>query len=289
MNFTKSIEKESFLKWDISSIIIILLFMTSVYPGDWSVSGNAGYMTGNYIYTTTTSIYSFTGEIAYETNRWNADLNLPVIMQNSGLVSSSGGMHIPSNQGQNESGMSGGRHGGMMGGSQINTDGMDTQYETGFGDIYLSGQYYFLRDKKIQPALALTANIKVPTASTNKNLGTGKWDYGLTLNISKSIGKYVGFLDSGFRILGDPAEINYSNPIIYGVGVGRFFNGGKFSALLYYQGYSEILQNYDPPRQGSAGLYYKTNPRSILSIVFSKGFSKTSPDFGTSIGFNIQL
>lgn len=270
-------------------ILLLLFFLGNAHAGDWMVRGSAGYLTGEYIYTTTTSTYSLNGGIYYETEKWNTGISLPLIIQNSGLVSGSGGMIIPSHHGQNENDMSGGYHEGRMGGGRINTDGTGSQYEAGIGDVYLSGQYHLMRSDNLQPVVSITSKIKIPTASTSENFGTGEFDYGFVLNFSKTVGKYVGFLDAGYWFLGDSPEIDYENPFTYGVGIGRFFGQGKFSALLYYQRYSEILPEYEPPRRLSGGLYYNMNPMTVLSFNITGGVSETSPGFGLSAGISYEL
>ncbi len=266
-------------------IMIIFILLSKTIAGEWSVNGGIQYLNGDYIYTTATSTYYFTGGIRYQSSRWNASLSVPAIAQSNNLVSGSGGMFLPSHGGENSGGggMSGDHHGGMHDG-RIMTDNVEHHFEVGLGDVYLSGQHQFITGQNSLPTVALTAQIKFPTASTGKNFGTGEYDYGATLNLSKRLGNYAGFLDAGFWLLGDSPEIDYRNPVTYGIGIGRFFSDEQWSALLYYQGYTTILPDFDPPRQGSLGLYYRSSSQMILSLTATAGFSNTSPDFGLSIG-----
>ncbi len=278
-----------------SLLFLMFIFLFSIYSragaGDWSINGSIQYLNGDYIYTTATSTYYVTGGIRYQTDRWNAGINVPAIAQNNNLVNSSGGMFLPSHRGEggNGDGMGGGHHGGGMRGGQIITDDVESQYEMGLGDIYLSGQYQLVTELNNPLSVALTGQIKFPTASSSKNFGTGEFDYGLTANFSKRLGDYAGFLDASYWLLGDSPEIDYRNPFTYGLGIGRFFSGGQFSILVYYQGYTTILPDFDPPQQGSLGLYYRVNSQTVLSLTTSAGFSNTSPDFGLSVGLNRTL
>lgn len=283
----------------LSLFVLLSLLSQSAESGTWSIDGGLQYFNGKYIYTTSTSTYYLTGGIRYQSDRWNVGITLPVVAQNNDLVSSSGGMFVPSghsSQGNSGGGMGGGHHaGGMMGGGRVVTDDVASHIEFGSGDIYLSGQFQILADRSSyslqshSPSIAISAQIKLPTASKDRNYGTGEFDYGTTLNLAKRWKNYAGFLDIGYWILGDTPEVNYENPFTYGIGVGRFFKGGKFSALLYYQGYSAVLENYDPPRQGSLGFYFRTSDQVIFSATATAGFSDTSPDFGLSAGFNLTL
>ena len=182
-----------------------------------------------------------------------------------------------------------------MGGSRVVTTSVASQIEFGLGDVYLLGQYQLVGDGSASPlwnygpSISVSAQIKLPTARKGRNYGTGEFDYGITFNLSKRWKNYAGFLNAGYWLLGDTPEIDYQNPFTYGIGIGRFFRNGQFSALLCYQGYSTILENYDPPRQGSIGLYCRMNDQIILSTTAMAGFSDTGPDFGLSAGFNLVL
>lgn len=280
------------------SIVFLISLSQSGISGTWSINGGVQYLNGDYIYTTRTSTYYLSGGIRYQSNRWNAGISVPLIAQNNDLVSGSGGMFLPSDhnhQGQNGGGMGGGNQGGgMVGGNRVVTDEVGSQFEFGMGDVYLSGQYQLVGGGSSNllprsPSIAISAQIKFPTASKERNFGTGEFDYGMTVNVAKQWKNYAAFLDGGYWLLGDPPEIDYKNPFTYGIGIGRFFRNGQFSALLYYQGYSIILENYDPPRQGSLGFYYRLNHQTIFSAMAIAGFSDTSPDFGLSVGFNLTL
>lgn len=285
---------------DLLSLILFILILLSQSgeSGTWSINGGAQYLNGKYIYTTSNSTYYLNGGIRYESSHWNVGVSVPAMAQNNDLVSSSASMFLPSghHEGNNEGGLGDGHQGGgMMGGGRVVTDNVESHFVFGLGDVYLSGQYQLVGKGRSGPpqggvpSIAVSAQIKFPTASTEPNYGTGEFDYGITANLSKRWNNYAGFLDVGYWLLGDTPEINYKNPFTYGIGIGRFFQNGQFSALLYYQGYTTILENYDPPRQGSVGFYYRTSDRTIFSATASAGFSDTSPDFGLSLGLNLTL
>lgn len=273
--------------------MLLVVTVTAAFAGSWSVTGGFQYIQGKYIYTTSTSTYYLYGGLQYRTSRWNVGFNVPLIMQNSDLVSNSGGMFVPS--GHTHAGSvdppGGGPHGGgMMGGGRtIETSSVETQHELGFGDTYVSGQYTILDEQQNRPSIALSGQMKIPTGNTAENFSTGEFDYSLAVNFAKRWGSTAGFLDAGYWWLGNPPEVTYKNPFTYGVGVGQFFAGGRFSALLYYQGYTTILEGYDPPRQGNLGFYYRSGEKTLLSATITAGFSNTTPDLGFYLGFSRSL
>ncbi len=275
-------------------LIFLFLFFPGINyaAGQWSISGGAEYYHGKYIYDTPTTTYNFYGSLRYQTRRWNASLTVPVISQNNNLVSS-GGMFFPG-----QSSASGGMGGGSMGGSRRGGGMMpgytptvttQSQYQTGLGDIYVNGRYTLWSERPALPALAVSGQIKFPTANPDKNFGSGKFDFGYSLNFSKRIRRTALFADVGYLALGDPTGIEYMNPFTYGLGLGYFWGSGKMSGLIYYQGYSKILEGYDAPRQAALGFYFHTTPKTTLSFTVTKGFSNTSPDFAAGIGISHNL
>jgi hypothetical protein len=285
--------KEIFQKGHFLTALVIPLFLlySGGQGGNWSISGGVQYLKGDYIYTTSTSTFYLTGGIRYQTERWNMGIRVPAIFQDNELLSGSGGMFLPAHRGGsgNGNGTGAGHHGGGMHDGRIITDDVDHHYEMGLGDLYFSGQYQFITQQNNLLSVAVTGQVKIPTASTSKSFGTGELDYSIILNLSKRFGDYAAFLDTGYWVLGDSPEINYRNAFIYGIGIGRFFNGGEYSVLIYYQGYTTILPDFDPPRQGSLGLYYRIDNQTFFSVSASAGFSDTSPDLGLALGVNRTL
>ncbi len=74
-----------------------------------------------------------------------------------------------------------------------------------------------------------------------------------------------------------------------GLGVGRFLGQGRFSLLLYYQQYSRILENYDPPKQVTLSSFIKLSPVLMLSTGIQVGFSESSPDYGLLTALELTL
>jgi hypothetical protein len=105
----------------------------------------------------------------------------------------------------------------------------------------------------------------------------------------KSFGEYVGFVDVGYLDIGDPEGLTYSNPVTFGVGVGRFFSQGRYSLLVYYSGYTKILDAYDPPQQLSLGVNARLSEEIIVSLIGSKGIGNSAPDFTLHSGLRIRF
>jgi len=94
--------------------------------------------------------------------------------------------------------------------------------ENGVGDTRLGFQAVALKESGKHPALAFAYNVKLPTASESKMLGTGRYDHKLTALVSKKLGENtdldinfaylnVGRDDSERRADGGLAAVNISH------------------------------------------------------------------------------
>ena len=131
--------------------------------------------------------------------------------------------------------------------------------------------------------------MKFPTANLNYGFGTGEFDFGVVLALRKNYRLFSLYMDVGYTVIGDPAGVQYIDPINLGIGLGKFFGHGRHSVLLYYQTYTAVFEEYESPQHVSAGFSTWVNPRMALSFNLLLGLSETSPDVGFSAGFSLGL
>ncbi len=286
--------------WKIELIILSVWLMFSAASvqaqGNWYASGYLQYSQGDYIFGSNTSTFYLVPGLRYEANGWSASAILPVVSQNNNFVTGVGGMLLP-HGGSNMNMSSGG--GGMMGGPGSSSMGSMSNI-FGLGDLFLTAEYDLIRPDLDQstgsfgpegnsPAIGIDVQMKVPTASTADNFGTGKFDFGGSLNYRQLFGAYVVMANAGYLLIGKPAGVDFKDPFSYGGGIGRFFGEGDFSLALMYQGYTTILSGYPPPNQASIGLNCKTSSDMIWTVLVSKGLTDTAPSFGIAGGFRWSL
>jgi len=265
--------------------LVSLLTANTLAGAQWSVNASMQGTKGNYVFTTiTNSYYLYTG-LRYRASKWNVSAILPIVAQNNDLVTRTGGMFLPtggSHHDQNGSVPS--HHGSMM------SQGMGaSNMSMGLGDLYLIGERQLFGDYLSGPVMFTNVQIKFPTANKAMNYGTGEFDFGMGLSLRQKLGSFAGFVDIGYLILGDPAGVTFKDPLTFGAGIGKFLLQEKLSLLLYYQGYSQILAGYAPPRQLSLGGSYRVNPRVTLTGSGLVGLSETAPDFSFLTGFEWQF
>jgi hypothetical protein len=244
----------------------------------WSVSSSLQYSTGNYIFEQNTSTFYLYGGLRYRSNRWQMSASIPLVTQNSDLVTGGGGTFFPSTHHKDAS-AGNSHHGRGMSGDTGFSD-----MTMGLGDLYLNGTYQLLPENLKHPYLALTARLKVPTAGTQNGFGSGEFDYGASLTLRKRFGSYLAIGEAGFWVLGDPPEVTYKDPLVVGIGAGKFFSGGRTGILFYYETYTAILEGLEPLRQLSLGLNHRLSPGLMLSMIAAAGFSDSVPDVSLSSG-----
>ncbi len=286
--------------WQSALMILSIILLSSAASVDaqdnWFATGYLQYSQGNYIFGSNTSTFYLVPGLRYEASGWSASAILPIVSQNNNLVTAAGGMLLP--HGGSNMNMSSGT-GGMMGGPGSSSMGSMSNI-VGLGDLFLTAEYEIIRPDLGQstgsfgpggnfPTLGIDVQMKVPTASTADNFGTGRFDFGGSLNYRQLFGAYVVMANAGYLLIGKPAGVDFRDPFSYGGGIGRFFGEGDFSLALMYQGYTTILSGYPPPNPASLGLNCKTSRDMIWTLLVSKGLTETAPSFGITGGFRWSL
>jgi Putative MetA-pathway of phenol degradation len=94
---------------------------------------------------------------------------------------------------------------------RINQDVSPSPAAEGFEDLHINAKYKFLEETNAYPALAVTFDIKLPTASRSKGLSTGKTDETLLWIASKSFAPLALHANLGYMIVGNLAGAKLRN------------------------------------------------------------------------------
>lgn len=169
------------------------------------------------------------------------------------------------------------------------TQGSDTQAQTfnscGLGDIVVRGRYYVLDQRGWVPTVALRAHLKVPTASADTGLGTGRSDEGVGLEVSRMIGRgFMTMVDGGYTFIGKPEGRDFNNRWWYDVGVAQNLANGAANVSVFFEEYSAIVPGFENARDILAMLSLKTASGWRVQILGEFGLSDGAPDFGFTIG-----
>ncbi len=274
------------------SLVLFLLLVGNVYISGqegWTLSTSLQYTSGSYQLNNFNKIIYLYGGAGYQTNNWNLNISIPVVAQTAGGVGLVGGMILPNgNRNNTEGGIINNpgesNSGSMMGdnGTSMNNQSMSSFGHIGLGDIYLYGSYDIFEDDALLFSLTLNSFVKIPTANYSQGLGTGKFDVGVSAAIRQAVKSYFVFTELGYIEIGKPANLNYKNPVSLGFGLGRSFDNGNYSFLIYYQSYTTIINGFDSPKLLSLGFNYKINSKLTLSLIGSAGLSKITSNVSFS-------
>jgi hypothetical protein len=158
---------------------------------------------------------------------------------------------------------------------------------TGVGDTRLGFQIVALKDTERHPALAFAYYMKLPSASEEKGLGTGRFDHKFVTLISKKFGAVdmdlngavlvVGREDASGWITGGQGALSFS---------GEFENGFGLEGELSGQSKDDI----QPKGLYALGaLTYKVNRRFRLDSGVRFGLTEDSPRVGVFAGMTIGV
>ncbi len=160
---------------------------------------------------------------------------------------------------------------------------------SGLGDIILRGRYYFIEEGDWTPLIAVTGRLKIPTASASQGLGTGAFDYGAGVEVSKMLGEsWIAFLDGGYNVIGDPDGINFQNQHWYDVGAGYYVT----KALLvsaYYEEYRAIARGFVNARDVFIATNYTASQAWRFSGGVTVGLSDGAPDYALTVGASYRF
>lgn len=255
----------------------------AVAAGEFLYLGGVQFATGHYDFADrTNSVYLFNG-VSYSTSRWVLSASIPLIYQNTSLVSSSGPGMLPTGTTMGGGTDHHGGHGGMMGTTTVSAESAD---EVGIGDPFVRADVTVFGDRSSAASAGVAAVVKAPVAELE--FGTGEWDYGAGVTGRYLVGRYMVSSSVIYWEMGEPDGVGFDNPFAYDVSAYRRF-GRRLSAGVSLSGYTQIIENVDPFRQLGLSLMYMPAPSRSLSggIVF--GMTESTPDVGVTVGWGLTL
>lgn len=106
------------------------------------------------------------------------------------------------------------------------TDEATRRRETGVGDTRLGLQFVALKDTAEHPALAFAYAVKLPTASEERGLGTGRFDHRLTFLASKKFGATDLDFNGALLVNGREGEPGWDHGGLGAFALSRELGGG---------------------------------------------------------------
>lgn len=220
----------------------------SVFSGDYGATNNKN-----------TTLTYFRETLKYTGDIGEISLGVPYVIRNGGVVTA--------------------------GESVAASTGALPKRADGLGDITLKGRYYWIEETDYMPAFDLTGKVKIPTASHDRGLGTGKLDVGAGMSLLKNFGNFVALGDLEVLERRRPSNSTIKKTRLdYSLGAGYRFTE-TFSSYLFVEGSSKPSSDSKKPLEILLSGVYRPNSNYSFNGYFLVGLTDGSPDAGGSLGF----
>ena len=174
-------------------------------------------------------------------------------------------------------------------GKQVTRLRPTTTTESGIGDVILRGRYYVLDEHGLAPTVAVTAKIKFPTADRDRGLGTGEFDEGLGLEVSKKLtDAWISFVDLGYTNLGNLSGITLRNQWNYDLGVGYYFTKALLGSV-YYEEWTAAISGLQNPQDLLLAMNYTASSTWRFNASIARGLSDGAPNWALTAGLNVRF
>jgi hypothetical protein len=204
-------------------------------------------------------------------------------------IEGTGAVRLVDGVGTRTSSSQGGGNGTGKGKKVAETPQATASSSSGLGDVILRGRYYLVEETSTIPLIALTARVKMPTASADDGLGTGKFDEGFGMESSKKLSeRWRGFVDGGYTFIGDPDGVNFRNRWWYDIGAGYDVNQ-KWNLSLYYEEYRAVVTTVNNARDLFFTALFKPTSDLRSSGSLLVGLSNGAPNYGLTAGLSYRF
>lgn len=261
-----------------------------------SYNGSVAYSTGSYVFADRTHSLWMSSGLSVSGGPLSVTASIPVIVQNSGVVSFVAGQPLPTG-GEGSGALAGRGSGGKIGTRGPGTGSMSTdstvvfrdRYEVQVGDPLLSSALEVYSGTGGLRSLSLQASAKPPLRSLESGVGTGEWDFGGGASVVAGSGSTLLFLDGSYWSFGDLPDLELAGSFVYSAAVSRSVMGFRGSVLLGIYGATSIIDTVDPPLSTGAGFLYSFSDSRSVSVNATVGLSEASPDLSVSLGWGVRL
>jgi hypothetical protein len=275
-----------------AAICLLALATTLAVPGfaqaeEYPYSVGMGFEVSSGSYGTTTRTYAVYAPLtimASPTDRLGLSLEIPFVYQSNGNVFSSiatGGMQGSSRTMKQLAAGMGSMNGTGNGMASSSASGTN-QAESGLGDITLKAGYTLLTEQDNLPQIRPMAFVKFPSADQNRALGTGAFDEGFSVEVSKWFGDWNPFAEAGYTVQGKSSHIALKNYLGYNAGVG-YQVAENFRPMLLVKGSTAPAEGASSLLEVRLKLKYQLTNRTGFEGYLAKGLTTNSPDYGTGL------
>lgn len=304
--------------WRLAAARIGILFRVSVLATvgvtgltaqSLTYDGSLSWSRGSYIFTQPTNSFWLSNGLSFRAGRFSLSASLPLIVQNSGIISFVAGQPVPT--GGEDSGAVGRRNKGEPVGTRgpsadARTSGSGGQaaapaggdsttvlyrdaYEVQVGDPLLTGTVELFSGVGFLRAVSAGFYAKAPIRSVESGVGTGAWDVGSGASLVVGAGRNLILADVSYWSFGDLPELELDPGLIWGVSVSRSFRGGRAALSASVSGASAMAETMDGPLSLGAGLTILPRSGRAVSAGLWFGLTESAPDFSIALSWSLRL
>jgi len=216
----------------------------------------------------------------FPTERIDLELTVPLLYQktsNTGVAALGGAAKSTARRNMN------GQYSYTGGGAALAGGGTVGDSEFGLGDITLTGGYVLLLDGDLTPLIRPTFYLKFPTADENRGLGTGEFDFGPGLAVSKWMGNWQPFVEARYIFQGASNKgTGARDYIITDAGIGYGWSGNLYTSAYSRLG-SVVFDGMEAPLEVRLKNVWRLSELLNTEIYLLKGISDGSSDYGGGV------
>ena len=251
--------------------VLILIALLSLSPtaysealdGKLSLSTGATVTSGDYGSSETTEMYYLPVTLKYKTKKWKVKLTVPYIK-----------IKGPQNV--------------VRGIGEVGPATTTQSTNEGLGDITFSARYQLFYFPKTKTLLDVAGKVKFGTADEDKNLGTGKNDYSLSLGLYKLMGNFTPYAIFGRRFYNEPSDYVLDDVFFGSAGLGyKVSKKTSIGINLYMK--EKTASTRTSIRQLSSYLSYKVDKNWKVQGYLINGLSENTPDLGGGFSLGYQF
>lgn len=270
------------------NIFILLAVMTSillpagVHADEPSYSVGLGFEFASGEYGTgirTNAIYMPLTLAARPTERLDFSLEIPFVYQSSSAVVAGQFMGMSGQGIGTQSAMA------AMGGPGMRTSapaGTVNKSQDGLGDMKLKAGYVLYTEEKYVPAIRPNFYVKFPTADKDKFLGTGAFDGGFAVELTKWFGKWFADGEMGYAFQGKSSVLAVKDYLYYYAG-GGYQLSERLRPMLFLKGSTPTVEGASSLLEARLRVKYQMTKHTGIDGYLAKGITTASPDYGTGL------
>lgn len=291
------------------------MLLTAAAAAGQSVTydGSLSFARGSYIFTEPTQSFWLTNGLSFRTGRLLLSGSLPVVVQNSGIISFVAGQPIGTGGedadavGRRNKGEPVGTRGTHEGGGAVGRSPAYPQrvedpadddsttvffrgsYEVEVGDPLLYGSIELYSGSGALRSVGLGLSAKAPLRSVESGVGTGAWDVGAGISLAAGSGRNLLLADMAYWTYGDLPDLELDPGWMWGLSLSRSFEEGRVAVSGTFSGATAMVATAEPPMSIGLGLMLLPRMGRVFSAGLWFGLSEAAPDISASLGWSLRL